>query len=34
MPIVRIENEEDWIGLTTLVEFNVEDGAVFLYRYA
>ncbi|XP_068965788.1 ubiquitin carboxyl-terminal hydrolase 47-like isoform X1 [Bombus flavifrons] len=32
MPIVRIENEEDWIGLTTLVEFNVEDGAVFLYR--
>lgn len=33
MPIIRIENDQDWIGLTAGTEFNPEDGALFLYRY-
>ncbi|KAK9300885.1 hypothetical protein QLX08_006588 [Tetragonisca angustula] len=32
MPIIRIENDQDWIGLTAGTEFNPEDGALFLYR--
>lgn len=33
IPVVRVENDEDWIELTSGDELNVEDGAVFLYRY-
>ncbi|XP_076764175.1 ubiquitin specific protease 47 [Xylocopa sonorina] len=32
MPIARIQNDLDWIGLTTGVELSVEDGDGFFYR--
>lgn len=31
--IAHIENDQDWIGLSTGVELIIEDGALFLYRY-